>query len=243
MSAHPHGARPRRRHLVAALTGTVTLLLVVITAHRLGPAHTGLVVGPLVAAALIVLGRRTGLTWEDIGLARRTWLRGLLWGLGAVALVAVVYAIAAVVPATRAAFLDSRYRLPTGISLLTAFVIIPFGTVLLEEVAFRGVILGLIRRHRGAVRGAGFSSALFGLWHVLPSLNMARANPAIASVVGPGVAGQVTTVLLTVAFTAGAGLLFCELRRRSGSLLSCAGLHWATNGLGVVVAMLLWHAH
>ncbi|WP_433796023.1 hypothetical protein [Actinoplanes sp. CA-252034] len=28
---------------------------------------------------------------------------------------------------------------------------VPLGTVLLEEVAFRGVLMGLINRHRGAV--------------------------------------------------------------------------------------------
>jgi membrane protease YdiL (CAAX protease family) len=36
-------------------------------------------------------------------------------------------------------------------------------------------------------------------------------------------------------FTAAAGVLFCELRRRSGSLLAPIGLHWAVNGLGVLV--------
>jgi uncharacterized protein len=37
-------------------------------------------------------------------------------------------------------------------------------------------------------------------------------------------------------FTAAAGVLLCELRRRSGSLLAPAGLHWAVNGLGVLVS-------
>jgi membrane protease YdiL (CAAX protease family) len=238
----PDPARPRRRRLVAALVVTVGLLLFVTAVHRLGPAHAGMIVGPLAAVALLVLGRRSGLTWEDIGLARRTWRRGLIWGLSAAALVAIVYAVAAVLPATRSAFLDARYHLPPATGLVTALVVVPIGTVLLEEVAFRGVILGLVRRHRGTLPGAGFSSALFGLWHVLPSLQLSTANPAIATVVGHGVAGQATAVAISVAFTAGAGLLFCELRRRSGSLLAGAGLHWATNGLGVVVAMLMWHA-
>jgi membrane protease YdiL (CAAX protease family) len=35
-----------------------------------------------------------------------------------------------------------------------------------------------------------------------------------------------------VAGTALAGVVFCELRRRSGSLLAPMGLHWALNGLG-----------
>jgi membrane protease YdiL (CAAX protease family) len=43
-----------------------------------------------------------------------------------------------------------------------------------------------------------------------------------------------------VAFTGLAGVVFCELRRRSGSLLAPAGLHWATNGLGVLAAAAVW---
>lgn len=43
-------------------------------------------------------------------------------------------------------------------------------------------------------------------------------------------------------FTTGAGVLFSVLRHRSGSLLAAAGLHWATNGLGVLVSALMWSA-
>ena len=43
-------------------------------------------------------------------------------------------------------------------------------------------------------------------------------------------------ILGTVAFTAASGVVFCELRRRSGSLLAPAGLHWATNGLSVLAS-------
>jgi uncharacterized protein len=46
-------------------------------------------------------------------------------------------------------------------------------------------------------------------------------------------------VLAAVGFTALAGVLLCELRRRSGSLLAAAGLHWATNGLGLLVGAAL----
>jgi membrane protease YdiL (CAAX protease family) len=84
------------------------------------------------------------------------------------------------------------------------------------------------------------SSALFGLWHVLPSLGLASSNEAIGSTVGKGTSGQVISVLGTVLFTGLAGVVFCELRRRSGSLLASAGLHWATNGLGVLVAAAVW---
>ena len=81
---------------------------------------------------------------------------------------------------------------------------------------------------------------LFGLWHVLPSLGLAADNQAIGSTVGTGTSGQAISVLGTVLFTALAGVVFCELRRRSGSLLASAGLHWATNGLGVLAAAAIW---
>ena len=48
------------------------------------------------------------------------------------------------------------------------------------------------------------------------------------------------TVLGTVAFTTFAGVVFAELRRGSGSLLAPFGLHWATNGLGVLAAAVVW---
>ncbi|MFG2748367.1 CPBP family glutamic-type intramembrane protease [Streptomyces xanthophaeus] len=40
-------------------------------------------------------------------------------------------------------------------------------------------------------------------------------------------------------FTAAAGVQFCELRRRSGSLLAPMGLHWAVNAFGYLVGYLL----
>ncbi len=98
--------------------------------------------------------------------------------------------------------------------------LIPVGTVLLEEVAFRGVLWGLLRRAYGTATATIVSSLLFGLWHALPSLGLASDNQAITQTIGTGRSAQVVTVLGTMAFTAGAGVVFCELRRRSGSLLA-----------------------
>lgn len=213
----------------------MVILAAVNVANKYGPSGTGLVAGPLVALVLVLLGRRAGLTWHDLGLSRRTLLPGLRWALGSVAVVAVVYAIGAAIPFTRPAFQDVRYHLHLSAALLTAFVMVPLGTVLLEEVAFRGVLMGLVNRHRGAVWASVTSSVLFGLWHILPSLRLNSANEAVGSAFGTGVTGQVLAVAGAVGFTAVAGLLLCELRRRSGSLIAAAALHWATNGLGLLI--------
>jgi membrane protease YdiL (CAAX protease family) len=203
-------------------------------------AHASLVVGPAAAAGLLVLARRAGLSWHELGLGAGTWRRGLAWAAAGIGAVAVVFAAGAALPLTRGAFRDSRYDLGWPDALLRAFVLIPLGTVLLEEVAFRGVLWGLLRRARGVWMATVVSSVLFGLWHVLPSLGLATDNQAIGSTVGTGTSGKVISVLGTVLFTGLSGVVFCELRRRSGSLLASAGSHWATNGLGVLAASSVW---
>jgi membrane protease YdiL (CAAX protease family) len=50
--------------------------------------------------------------------------------------------------------------------------------------------------------------------------------------VGNGAAGTALRVAGTVIFTGLAGVVLCELRGRSGSLLAPILLHWAVNGFG-----------
>jgi membrane protease YdiL (CAAX protease family) len=218
----------------------VIVFLVAVNVIDVRVAHASLVLGPAGAAALLALARWAGLSWAELGLGRGTWRRGLGWALAAIGAVAVVFAVGAALPLTRSAFRDARYDLGWGHALLTAFVLIPLGTVLLEEVAFRGVLWGLLRRRHGTWVATTVSSGLFGLWHVLPSLGLAADDQAIGSAVGTGSSGQAVSVLGTVLFTGLAGVVFCELRRRSGSLLAPAGLHWATNALGVLAATAIW---
>jgi uncharacterized protein len=218
----------------------VVVLVFVNLLRQFGPGGTGLVLGPPVAIALVILARRSGLSWEDLGLARHTWSRGAVYAAVAAGAVLAAFAVAALLPLTRTAFLDARYHVTPGRALLTALVIIPLGTVLLEEVAFRGVLQGLLTRRRGFRWGLGCSSALFGVWHVMPSLGLNRTNQALAGVIGTGRGGQIAVVLAVVVFTSVAGLLLGELRRRSGSLLAAVGLHWATNGAGVLVATVVF---
>ena len=63
---------------------------------------------------------------------------------------------------------------------------------------------------------------------------LAGAHPAVGGLTGGGANAQLLAVVGAVVFTATAGMLLGE--RRSGSLLAPAGLHWAVNGVGVLVA-------
>jgi membrane protease YdiL (CAAX protease family) len=227
--------------VITALAIVVGLLVAVNTLHAYGPPGIGLVAGPLMAATLVLLGRQSwGLSWHDLGLSRRNWRRGARWAGLAVLAVVVVYALGAWWPLTRVAFLDRRYATTMATALLSAFVLIPIGTVLVEEIAFRGVLQGLLTRRRGVAWGLGLSSVLFGLWHILPSLDLDRANQAVGALFGHTPAAQVGVVAAVVAFTAAAGLILAELRRRTGSLIAAAGLHWAVNAVGALVAAALY---
>ncbi|MEV0633984.1 CPBP family intramembrane glutamic endopeptidase [Streptomyces sp. NPDC050619] len=88
---------------------------------------------------------------------------------------------------------------------------------------------------RGTAWATAVSSLLFGFWHVLPSRGLTRSNEA-AAVLGTGPAGTTQSVTAAVAATTAAGVGLCGLRRRSGSLLAPAALHWALNGFGHVLA-------
>jgi len=186
-----------------------------------------LVLSPVGAAVLILAARRAGLNRADLGLARADLPRGVKYAAPWTAGSAAVYVGGLAIPTTRGAFLDERYR--TGY-LLAAFVLVPISTVLFEEVAFRGVLWAAAREVWDERRATLLSAGLFGLWHVLPSLTMARSNPVAAR-------GTVAlTVAGSVVATGVAGYVFCELRRRSGSLAAPALVHWAINGLGVLAA-------
>lgn len=188
-------------------------------------------------AALALLYRWTGLPWSAAGLAPGAARRALPWALLLVGLVAAGCLAGALVPATRPLLTDTRAAgLRPGQVAYQVLARIPLGTVLLEELAFRGVLYGLLWHLSGPAGATLASAALFGLWHVLPAAATAEHNRAV----GRAFAGRAALlVAATVLGTGLAGVLLGELCRRTGSLLTPFALHWAVNGLGYLTAFLL----
>ena len=226
-----------RRARYRVFSGAVVVALVGINVinHALHPPWW---VRALAGAGLLSAARLVGLSWSQLGLGRAGLRAGCLWGLGAIAAVAVVYTVGVLLPPVRPAFQDVRYDLPLPGALRTAFVAIPFGTVLLEEVAFRSVLWGALARHARPWQVLGTTSVLFGLWHVIPALGVGETNRGVSQTVGA--AGSAALVVGTVALTTVGGLVFGEMRRRSGSVVASAGAHWATNALGVLFGLFAW---
>jgi membrane protease YdiL (CAAX protease family) len=225
------------------VAGDIAAVLVLLTAANvwvhLGPRRAHLLTQPVAGVLLLALGRRAGLSWADLGLAVGAAGVGVLVGVLCAILLAAGCALALAMPALRGAFLDTRYDVGLRSALRIAVVEIPLSTVLLEEIAFRGVIWGLLAVEQGPVAATAVSSALFGVWHVLPALDLARTSTAIG---GRGVSWRrtVTVVGATVLGTAAAGVLLAELRRWTGSLLAPIVIHWAANAIGVLASAWAW---
>jgi CAAX protease family protein len=226
------GARPRRGWALGSALAVLAVGLAVDQA--VAGAHVA--VGLALAACLVAIARACGLTAADLGLAWSTWRAGLRWGAAAAASVVAVYALASLIEPVRAVLPEAGGDL--GHTALTVLVVIPLGTVLPEELAFRGLLLSLLGRRWSVPAATLLSSGLFGLWHVLPSLGGGAANAAIASAVGGDAAGMGIRVVATVCFTSLAGVVLCWLRLRSGSLLAPMLAHWTVNALGVIVMLL-----
>ena len=188
--------------------------------------HTMFNVGIGVWALFVSWG--AGLRLTDIGLGRASMRDGLRLGamaFGAISAVVVVLGLTGVL-------VDDRASVSARDMLIRAVVIIPLGTVLPEELAFRGTLDALARRcmppHAAVVVGA----ILFGLWHVLPTWRAGGASSGTITT-GPWVG-----VIGTFAATAVAGVAFLWLRSRSHSLLAPILAHLATNSVVFAVAWL-----
>ncbi len=188
-------------------------------------------------AALLLIARWDGLSLAGLGLDAAAVRRGLRWAPVLVGVVLLVLVLLLAAPAGREAFRDARAAdLSVARLLWVTLVRVPFGTVLLEETAFRGVLWAMIRRRHGTVWATAGSSLLFGLWHLMPARGINRSNAAVGSVFGDGAAGVAPAMAAAIVATAAAGVVLCELRRRSDSLLPPMALHWAVNSLGYAFA-------
>ncbi|MCF3171747.1 CPBP family intramembrane metalloprotease [Streptomyces sioyaensis] len=67
-------------------------------------------------------------------------------------------------------------------------------------------------------------------------LGLSRSNDAVGAAFGTGGTGPALSVATAVVVTAIGGVIFCELRRRSGSLIPPVALHFALNGAGCALA-------
>jgi uncharacterized protein len=218
----------------------VAVLAVFAVARSFGLLGPAVISVSLLTAVLILIAWRAGLTHADLGLGRADMRAGLLYGAGAFGAVLLVLVVAAVIPAADGFLHDSRAQIGGGRLLYELGVSIVLLTAIPEEFAFRGVLLGSALRLWGPWRASLITSALFGLWHIAPTLHTMSDNSVVRGVTA-STGGRVLVVLGSVAVTFAAGLVFCWLRLRSWSLIAPVMAHVATNGLALTVAWFTVH--
>jgi membrane protease YdiL (CAAX protease family) len=212
----------------------VLLLLVFanVMANRVIPSWLYVPFNVTIAVVLILVARRS-VTVEDMGFTN--WRRGALWGGALFAATAGVMLVGLAIPAFSDLYNDNRVTESTSVWAYHAFVRIPLGTAFMEETAFRAVLPALFAVRWGVLRGCILASVCFGFWHILPSMGLTKANPTMTDLFGDGTAGVVATVALAVVGTTLAGLAWCWIRYRSGSVLSTILGHVATNTVGYTI--------
>ncbi|MGH3316134.1 MAG: lysostaphin resistance A-like protein, partial [Nocardioidaceae bacterium] len=221
----------------AAVTAVLVLLLgVQLAGARLGTSWQVTVYNAVTALGVVVAARAAGMSWTDLGLGAGALRRGAGYAVAGVLALLVGYVVLLAVPWSRALLLDERHQQTIPAALLVALVVVPLRTVLLEEIAFRGALWGLLRRSYGESWATAASSVLFGVWHLPAAVSFGESSPVVDDT---GVA-LAWVAVATAALMALVGALLCELRRRTGSLVPAVAWHWAANGFGVVAVAVAW---
>jgi len=200
---------------------------------RLVPPAAYVPVNLAAAGLAVALAHRVGADRDDLGLARQDVGRGVRLGLLTILPIAAVVASGVALTASRELFVDTRFTDLGNLQTVYELAVrIPLGTALSEELIFRGALLGLCLRRHTFFRAALLSSLTFGLWHVVTAMGAVQSDAAGEILASP--VAQAAGVAATVVATGAAGMVFCWLRRRSGSVVAPAITHAALNGLAVV---------
>lgn len=159
------------------------------------PEEVHLVVNLGFAALVVAVGAIVGLSASDWGLARSTAVSGLRWGGAVDVSIAVGAGMFALVAGSSSAFEYGRNDLTAAELGISVPVRIPLGTVIPEELAFRGLLLALSCRLMPLRVAVVANVVLFGMWHVVDAWDQGLLE----------IAGIVVATAL-------AGLGFCWLR-------------------------------
>lgn len=190
------------------------------------PVVTGVIGAALTIGAGILFG------FETIGLGPIGMVPAMAWGLATVLLVSAIGTFMMSRPDLRTQLADPRLaELSPAKAFLQIFVRIPVFTALIEEAFFRGVLHAALMAILPIESAIWIGAGLFGIWHVGPGLDQARANNKSKQ------AGALHT-LVTVAVTTIAGAFLIWLRVETGSIWASVAVHAGMNMTLAVFARL-----
>jgi len=171
---------------------------------------------------VIVASRWCGLTWAEAGIGQTNLLRSSLIGAGIGLGVAAVVLVALEVGAHVGTPITYQPLRGASISavLTHALVSLPLQTAIPEELAFRGLLLGLLMRTLTPLRATLLTSAIFVAWHVVVQVQ----TLAVTNFPSPW---QIVPAMgLAFAGLFAGGVIFALLRLRTRNLAAAFVCHW-----------------
>lgn len=215
------------------LLATLVLLVTVNLLNNSAAPDLYLLWACLGIAGLVLLARADGLGRRDLGLGPVTG-RAASAALLLAAGTAVLLLVGTQIPGIDTAYLDDRVVGMSGAEVaVAALVRVPLGTALLEELAFRGVLLAMLTRRYGLGWGVVGSSLAFGAWHLLPSLGITSGNAALGSVLGSSSLASAAVGMLAACLV---GAFLCLLRIRNDHIVAPWAVHTTANSVGYLLA-------
>jgi CAAX protease family protein len=210
-----------------------------VLAHRVGNPAARTAVRYGAAVALLGIARAAGVSWAELGLGRGGLGTGARTGVAAGGCAAAVVFAGAALPATRGFFADERAAgtpaggggVVAGLARITCVAVPP------EELTYRSALLGLRLRDGSQAGAVAWSSALFGLSHIQPTLST-MSQTAMGQRLVRRPLRQAAFVVGNVTVTSAAGLAFAWLRLRSGSVLAPMLAHAMLNDSALLAGRL-----
>jgi uncharacterized protein len=190
------------------------------------------------AVAVLAIAHGAGTSRAELGLGRNELSSGVRTGAVAGACAAGAVFAGAALPGTRSLFLDERaVAADRSGGLAAELVRITLAAVPAEELTYRSALLGLRLGNGGRRSAVAWSSVLFGLSHVLPTLS-SMSRTALSGHLAQRPLRQAAFVGGNVAVTGLAGAVFAWLRLRSGSVVAPLLAHAALNDAALLASRL-----
>ena len=163
----------------------VAIVVINIVNNRLAPQSHYLLWSFASSVVLIAIGLLDGNSFTDMGLGWWFYLSGFIWAVASIGVVTAFYVIVSLFKKTRQAFQDDSIgSLSAGKLAFQALVEVPFGTVLLEEIAFRAVLFSMLATVRCRMGDHDFI-LMFGICMCSPASGDER-NPLFGRREGAG---------------------------------------------------------
>lgn len=215
--------------LAAYAVAFQTLVYVLIPRRRRtlwAPVVTGSVGAAVTVGAGLIFG------FETIGLGAVDPAVVIGWAAITFAITSIIGGVMLAKPELRAQLADPRLAaLSTRQAVGQIFVRIPIMTALIEEAFFRGVLhAALIALYPPSIALWG-GAALFGLWHIGPGFDQAKAAEH-------GRLASAAHIAVTVVGTTLAGAALVWLRMETGSIWASVAVHAGINMTMAVFARL-----